>query len=68
MIADIGIAARPAHALKLASAAIYGDLASHQSVTLSLQPTTLGKVDTLDPQAKFQVRLSFQRYRSLHTE
>jgi hypothetical protein len=36
MIADIGTAARPAPALKIASAAIYGDLASNQSVTLPL--------------------------------
>ena len=43
MIADIGNAARPAPALKIASAAIYGDLASYQSVTLPLQPNTLGK-------------------------
>jgi hypothetical protein len=43
MIADIGTAARPAPALKIAGAAIYGDLASHQSVTSPLQPNTLGK-------------------------
>ncbi len=43
MIADIGTAARPAPALKIASAAIYGDLALHQSVTLPIQPNTLGK-------------------------
>jgi len=43
MIADIGTAARPSPALKIASAAIYGDLALHQSVTLPLQPNTMGK-------------------------
>ena len=37
----LGFANAPA--LKIASAAIYGDLASHQSVTLPLQPNTLGK-------------------------
>ena len=36
MIADIGTAARPAPALKIASATIYGELASHQSVTLPI--------------------------------
>jgi hypothetical protein len=34
---------RPAPALNIASASIYGDLALHQSVTLPIQPNTLGK-------------------------
>ena len=37
----LGFANAPA--LKIASAAIYVDLASHQSVNLLLQPNTLGK-------------------------
>ena len=41
MIADLGTAARPAPALQIATAAIYGDLASLQSVTVPLQPNTL---------------------------
>jgi hypothetical protein len=43
MITNIGTSVRPAPALKIASDAIYGDLALHQSVTLPLQPNTLGK-------------------------
>ena len=75
--------ARPAPAIQITTAVIYDDLVSLQSVTLPLQPNTLSKtqslmmsvlsfplllVDALDPQAKLQVRLSFQRHHSLHTE
>ncbi len=48
MIADIGTAARSTPAIKIASAAIYGDLASYQSVTLPLQPNALGHRKPLD--------------------
>ena len=49
MIADIGTAARSAPALELGSTGIYGDIASHQSVTLLLQPNAL---DTRTPRKK----------------
>jgi hypothetical protein len=45
MIADIGTAARSAPAIKIASAAIYGDLASYQSFTLPLSTLSEGGRD-----------------------
>jgi hypothetical protein len=43
MITDLGTAARLASALQIATATIYGDLVSFQSVTLPLQQNTQAK-------------------------
>ena len=43
MIVDLGTAPRSSPTLQIATASIYGDLVSRQSVTLSLQSNTLNK-------------------------
>ena len=81
MIADLGTTARPALVLQIATAAIYFSSLCHlatsaeyadspqaQALMMSVRFLPLLQVDSLDPQAKLQVRLSFQRYHSLHTE